>query len=128
MTLFRHIAPITLTALLLPFAPALAESHPQSWIPQEIVLPEDMEIVTDRSIGASNRMFSFTTKQDPDTLSQTWRAALEQAPYQVKPASETLDRRLIEFSGQSIRNGQIAFIDGPEGSGATVQFDASLAD
>ena len=87
-----------------------------------------MEIVTDRSIGASSRMFSFTTKQDPDALSRKWRAALEQAPYQVKPASETLDRRLIEFSGQTIRTGQSAFVDSADNGATTVQFDASLAD
>ena len=123
-----HTARIAATALLLGIAPALAEEQPQSWIPQEITLPEDMEVVTDRRIGSAIRVFTFTTKEDGTVLADLWREALENGPYQVMPAAEGLDQRLIEFSGGRVQNGQIAFSRGADGSNTLVQFDASLID
>ena len=121
-------ARIALAALLLGFAPALAEDQAHDWIPQEITLPADREVVIDRSIGSANRMLSFTTAEDADSLADTWRTALEQGPYQVKPAAEGMDRRLIEFSGGRVQNGQISFMRGTDSTSTTVQFDASIND
>jgi hypothetical protein len=128
MTRAIRTARIALAALLLGFAPALAEEAAHDWIPQEITLPADREIVIDRSIGSANRMLSFTTAEDADSLADTWRAALEQGPYQVKPAAEGMDRRLIEFSGGRVQNGQISFMRGTDSTSTTVQFDASIND
>lgn len=123
-----HTARLAIATLFLGLAPALADQHPQGWIPQEIILPADMEIVIDRSIGSANRILSFTTAEDAEVLADTWRAALEGGPYQVSPAAEGMDRRLIEFSGGRIQNGQITFLPGADSTSTTVQFDASLTD
>lgn len=127
MDMTRH-ARASLLALGLSIGPALADIAAHDWIPDEITLPQDMEVVIDRSIGSANRMLSFTTDADPDALADTWRAALEGGPYQVKPAAEGMDRRLIEFSGGRVQNGQITFLHGAESTRTTVQFDASLTD
>ncbi len=128
MKSLTHTARIAIATLFLSVMPVLAEDHPQSWIPQEITLPDDIEIVTERSIGSVIRVFTFTTKEDGDALADLWRDALETGPYQVKPAAEGLDQRLIEFTGGRVQNGQIAFSRGADSTDTLVQFDASLID
>ena len=128
MTQMTRTARLALAALCLTVAPAFADMADHDWIPPEISLPQDMEVVIDRSIGSANRMLSFTTDEDPDTLADTWRAALEDGPYQVKPAAEGMDKRMIEFSGDRVQNGQITFLHGADSTRTTVQFDASLTD
>ncbi|MDX1822399.1 MAG: hypothetical protein R3197_15995 [Paracoccaceae bacterium] len=123
-----HTARLALAALCLTMAPAFADMADHDWIPVEITLPQDREVVIDRSIGSANRMLSFTTDENPDSLADTWRAALEAGPYQVKPAAEGMDRRLIEFSGGRVQNGQITFLHGADSTRTTVQFDASIND
>lgn len=124
----KTFAQATVTALILGTAPVLAQGNDQNWIPEELVLPEDMEIVTDRAIGSAIRVFTFTTAEDTDTLADRWREALSNGPYQVVPPAEGMDQRLIEFSGGNIQNAQIAFSEGAESTNTTVQFDASLLD
>lgn len=109
-------------------SPAMADERDHAWIPAEISLPDDMEVVIDRSIGSANRMLSFTTDEEVDVLADRWRAALEDGPYQVKPAAEGMDKRMIEFSGGDVRNGQITFLPGADSTRTTVQFDASIND
>jgi hypothetical protein len=105
--------------------PAGAETDGPDWIPAEITLPADKEVVMDRQIGSANRMYSFTTQENGDDLADTWRAALESGPFQVKPPAEGMDQRLIEFSGGRIQNGQISFVTSADTGITTVQFDAS---
>lgn len=124
----KHIAQATAAAVFLTVSPLMAQEADQSWIPEEISLPEDMEIVTDRSIGSAIRVFTFTTAEDTDSLADRWREALTNGPYQVQPPSEGMDQRLIEFSGGRIQNAQIAFSQGAASTDTTVQFDASLMD
>ncbi|MFU8864607.1 MAG: hypothetical protein ACNA7O_11890 [Rhodobacterales bacterium] len=124
----KHIARLSAAALFLSMAPLHAGESDMSWIPEEIDMPEDMEIVTDRSIGSAIRVFTFTTAEDTDALADRWREALTIGPYQVQPPAEGMDQRLIEFSGGSIQNGQIAFMRGADGTDTTVTFDASLVD
>jgi hypothetical protein len=125
-------ARLTLAALcvtLLPaVTPAMADPTNHDWIPAEITLPEDMEVVIDRSIGSANRLLSFTTDADADALATTWREALENGPYQVEPTAEGMDGRLIAFSGGRVQNGQISFLPGADSTRTTVQFDASIND
>lgn len=128
MKKMKYLAQATATALILGSAPLLAQGSDQDWIPEELELPEDMEIVTDRSIGSAIRVFTFTTAEDTDTLADRWREALTTGPYQVVPPAEGMDKRLIEFSGGNIQNGQIAFSEGASSTDTTVQFDASLLD
>ncbi|MCD1626476.1 MAG: hypothetical protein ACU0B7_04835 [Paracoccaceae bacterium] len=128
MTYLIRTARSAFVAFVLGTATVAAQEQPQSWIPPEITLPDDMEITIDRSIGSANRIFSFSTAEDADSMAATWRAVLEEGPYQVKPAAEGMDQRLIEFSGGRIRNGQITFVSGAASTGTTVQFDASLND
>jgi hypothetical protein len=108
--------------------PLAAQTPAPDWLPPEITLPDDTQIVMDRQIGSANRMLSFTTDADTDDLAATWRAALEGGPYQVAPAAEGMDRRLIEFSGGHIQNGQITFLPGADSTATTVQIDASIND
>ena len=105
----KHIARLSAAALFLSMAPLHAGESDTSWIPEEIDMPEDMEIVT-------------------DALADRWREALTTGPYQVVPPAEGMDQRLIEFSGGRIQNGQIAFMRGADGTDTTVTFDASLVD
>jgi hypothetical protein len=128
MTQIQRIARMALVALCLTIPPALADDHPQGWIPAEITLPQDMEVVIDRRIGSANRMLSFTTDEDADALADSWREALESGPYQVAPAAEGMNRRLIAFSGGRVQNGQITFLRGADSTSTTVQFDASMTD
>ena len=114
--------------LCLSLIPVMAEQKNFSWIPKEITLPTDMEVVIDRSIGSANRLLSFTTDEAVDVLADRWRAALVQGPYQVEPAAEGMDRRLIAFSGGRVQNGQITFMRGADSTRTTVQFDASIND
>ena len=125
-------ARLTLAALCLSLVsavtPAMADASNHDWIPAEITLPEDMEVVIDRSIGSANRLLSFTTDEDADALATMWREALENGPYQVEPTAEGMDGRLIAFSGGRVKNGQISFMPGADATRTTVQFDASIND
>lgn len=124
-----RIASVALSlGLSLSLTPAIAEEREFNWIPAEITLPADMEVVIDRSIGSANRLLSFTTDEAVDVLADRWREALTQGPYQVKPTAEGMDRRLIEFSGGRVQNGQITFMRGADSTATTVQFDASIND
>lgn len=128
MKIAAQTARIALVTLCLGLTPALADQHPQGWIPQEITLPADMDIVIDRKIGSANRMLSFTTEEDADSLADIWREALEQGPYQVQSVAEGMDGRMIAFSGGRVQNGQITFLRGADSTSTTVQFDASIND
>ncbi|WP_300043368.1 hypothetical protein [uncultured Paracoccus sp.] len=49
-----------------------ADEHLQDWIPDVLTIPEDAEVVTDRAIGSTVRMFSIATGADVDALFAEW--------------------------------------------------------
>lgn len=98
----------------------------QSWVPDVLEMPDDIEILTDREIGSSLRMFSFSTAVDVDDLLAQWEEELRAAGYTIVLAEvETLDR-VIEFSGQGINNAKIAVTPSTLDDRQVIEFDATL--
>lgn len=104
--------------------PALAQD--QGWVPAELELPADSEVLTDRAIGSSLRMFSFRTEEDVDTLLNEWEAALQAAGYTIIQGEGDLLERAIEFSGQGISNAKIAVAPASADDTKVVEIDATL--
>ncbi|PWE30531.1 hypothetical protein DDZ14_15365 [Maritimibacter sp. 55A14] len=127
MTEIRQAGIGPLAALLLILSAGfLWAQKAQDWIPAEISLPEDMEVLTDRAIGSSARIFSFATGQDVGALLEGWRTALMGAGYEVKNQPEAVEMQQIEFSGPGIGNAKISVSPSPEDERSVLQFDASL--
>jgi hypothetical protein len=102
------------------------EEWTQGWMPAELAVPEDAELLTDREVGSTVRMFSFSTGQDIDALFTEWEAGLEEGGFQIDQAPDELLERSIEFSGTGITNAKI--VAGPtDDQGTTViEVDATL--
>ena len=123
----RSLPAITLGLPLMFWACLLwAQEMGQDWIPQEIRLPDDMEVVIDRAIGSATRMFSFATGEDVEALFAEWRAALEESGYVVESTEGTVLEQHIQFSGEGIGNAKITVSPSSGDERAVVEFDASL--
>lgn len=107
-------------------SPALAQEQVQGWVPAELELPADSEVLTDRSIGSSLRMFSFRTDEDVDTLLNQWEVALQSAGYTIIQGEGDLLERAIEFSGQGISNAKIAVAPASADDSKVIEIDATL--
>lgn len=116
MTLTVHLAT----------ASAAQDEPPQTWVPKEVVLPEDAEVLSEREIGSSLRMFSFSTQDDVDDLLATWQEDLRLAGYSVMDAEGATMERTIEFSGNGINNAKIAVVPAASEEQSVIQFDATL--
>ena len=103
-----------------------AQEAAQDWIPEEIRLPDDMQVLVDRAIGSTTRMFSFRTGADVDALLDEWRAALEEGGYALETRDSSLLEQQIEFSGNHIDNAKIAVAPSAGADQAVIEFDASL--
>jgi len=102
------------------------EEWTQDWVPSVLPIPEDAELLTDRQIGSSARMFSFSTDEDVDDLFVTWESALEDDGFQIDQAPDELLERSIEFSGSGIANAKIvAGVTDPDGR-TVIEVDATL--
>jgi hypothetical protein len=123
-----HIKEILLVLVLSLFATVIvyAEDMPQGWVPDVLVLPDDAEVMMDRAIGSSIRMFSFSTAQDVEALFGDWSAALEENGYTIRTQQAELDETAIEFSGRDILNAKIATDVASEGERRVITFDATL--
>ncbi|RFP89372.1 hypothetical protein DZK27_05595 [Rhodobacteraceae bacterium 63075] len=103
-----------------------ADERLQDWVPGVLTLPEDAEILTDRAIGSTIRMFSLETEADADTLLTDWEESLANDGYTV---TEGIDDRLgqsVEFSGDGIANAKIIVAPSSEGERTVIEFDATL--
>jgi hypothetical protein len=107
-------------------ANAQADAAPQDWVPEALVLPADIEVLTDREIGSSLRMFSFSTAADVDALLADWQDALQLAGFTITQAQDEALERVIEFSGQSISNAKIAVTPSTLDDRHVIEFDATL--
>lgn len=98
----------------------------QAWVPEVLAVPQDAELLTDRAIGSTVRMFSFATALDIDPLFAEWQTALETGGFQIDQAVDDLLDRSLEFSGRGITNAKI--VAGPtDDTGRTViEVDATL--
>lgn len=106
--------------------PALAQDQVQGWVPAELKMPADFEVLTDREIGSSLRMFSFRTEEDVDTLLNEWEAALQAAGYMILQGEGDLLERAVEFSGQGISNAKIAVAPASADDSKVIEIDATL--
>ncbi|TCM82723.1 hypothetical protein [Rhodovulum steppense] len=103
-----------------------AEEAPQGWLPEVVEMPADMEVITDRAIGSTIRMFSFSTGRDPDELLAEWEDALRTAGYTIQQAQGEILARSIEFSGQGIANAKMVVAPVVEGARSVIEVDATL--
>ena len=53
-----------------------ADEHLQDWIPDVLAFPDDAEVMTERAIGSTVRMFSIATGADVDALFADWEEGL----------------------------------------------------
>lgn len=117
-----------LAACLVLFATAIAwaEMTLQEWIPAELDFPADAEVVTDREIGSTVRMFSVSTAEETDPLLDRWEEALRTSGYAIERESEELVEGSIEFSGPGIANAKIVANRAAEDGQTLIEFDATL--
>jgi hypothetical protein len=71
-------------------------------------------------------MFSFSTKQNTQTMLQTWEEALILAGYSINQAQDDVIDTIIEFSGQGINNAKIVVAPSGDDARSTINFDATL--
>lgn len=117
-------APVTAFTLLAAIT-AWAQEFSADWLPAEVRLPDDMEVLLDRSIGSTMHIVSFATGQDVAELMTEWRDGLAGSGYVIKDAPST-DRPEIEFSGKDIQNGKIVVNPSHEDGREVVQIDATM--
>jgi len=103
-----------------------AEQAPQAWVPEVLEFPADMELQTDRSIGSTLRMFSFSTGHDPETMMATWEDTLRSAGYTILQGQEDILDHAIEFSGPGIGNAKIVVAPATGEGRWVIEFDATL--
>ena len=119
-------AAIVVAASVVVHADENIHEHIQNWIPDVLTFPDDTEVVTDRAIGSSSRLFSISTEADVDTLLADWEEELTENGYPVtQEAGELLDRS-IEFTGPDIVNAKIIVAPTTDGSRSLIEFDATL--
>jgi len=119
-----------MAALLLLFASSYAaiaqEEGPQSWVPEVLEMPDDIEVLSYHQVGSSLRMFSFSTSENVDELMDEWKEELDHGGYTLlKAPTGTLDR-VIEFSGQGIGNAKIAVTPSQIEGSYVIEIDATL--
>jgi hypothetical protein len=99
---------------------------PQGWVPAALMMPADAEVLTDREIGSSLRMFSFNTAADVDELLAAWEEALRLAGFTITQQLDESLERVIEFSGEGITNAKIAVTPSMLDDLHVIEFDATL--
>ncbi len=103
-----------------------ADELRQDWMPEGLTLPEDAEVVTDRAIGSTVRMFSISTRADIDELLAVWEESLGSSGYSVTQGADDLLKRSIEFSGAGIANAKIIVAPTTSDGRGLIEFDATL--
>lgn len=103
-----------------------AEETRPGWLPEVLKLPGDMEVITDRAIGSTLRMFSFTTESNPDDLLAMWEGELGLAGYTIDQGQDNMLDKIVEFSGSGINNAKIVIAPLEDDGRAVIEFDAAL--
>jgi hypothetical protein len=112
--------------VLLASAVVYADEHLQDWIPDILTMPDDAEVVTDRAIGSTVRMFSIATDADIDALFAEWEAGLNETGYPVMQGADDVLDQSIEFSGPGIANAKIIVAPTTDDGRTIIEFDATL--
>lgn len=102
------------------------EAWTQDWVPTVLNVPGDAELLTDRAVGSTIRLFSFSTGQNIEALFAAWEAALRDDGYQIHEPASDLVGRSIEFSGSGIANAQIIAGHTTEYGRTVIEVDATL--
>jgi len=105
---------------------ACAEIALQDWIPEGLAMPEDAEIVTDREIGSTVRLFAFSTGAEPGPMLADWEETLRNDGYAIVREIDELVARSIEFTGPGIVNAKIVATRENADGLTVVEFDATL--
>jgi hypothetical protein len=105
---------------------AWADEHIQDWIPDVLAFPEDTEVVADRAVGSTIRMFSISTETDVGTLFAEWEESLRSNGYPVTQKLDELLETSIEFSGPGIVNAKIILAPTADSGRNVIQFDVTL--
>lgn len=103
-----------------------AEQNLQDWLPDFLAIPKDAEVVTERAIGSTVRMFSIATGADVDALFADWEESLSGNGYPVTQGTDDLLDRSIEFSGPGIANAKIIVAPRTKDGRSIIEFDATL--
>src|SRR5690554_5848144 len=98
----------------------------QDWIPDVLVIPDDAEVVTDRRIGSTMRMFSISTGANVETLFADWEESLRTNGYLVTQQEREFQVRSIEFTGPDIANAKIILAPITDKGRHLIEFDATL--
>jgi hypothetical protein len=102
------------------------EAWTQDWVPTVLAVPQDAELLTDRAVGSTIRLFSFSTAEDVDRLFADWETALRDGGFWIDQEAGDLLDRSIEFSGTGISNAKIvAGITADDGR-TVIEVDATL--
>ncbi len=105
---------------------ARAEITLQDWIPDILAFPEDAEVVIDREIGSSVRMFSFSTAAETGPMLDDWESSLRDNGFTIEREADELVGGAIEFSGPGIANAKIVANREDAAGVSIVEFDATL--
>ncbi|MGG7645617.1 hypothetical protein ACQ5SP_12490 [Rhodovulum sp. YNF3179] len=119
-------AAIVLSTSALLSAEEQVQGWVQSWVPGVLRLPADAEVLSDREIGSSVRMFSIATAEEPDALMTEWRTALEDGAYDIYKSESAALNGAIEFSGEGVSNAKIAVSPARDDGRTVIEFDATL--
>ncbi|PWK61720.1 hypothetical protein [Roseicyclus mahoneyensis] len=122
--LLAAILVLSATALLQ--AQDRIEAWTQDWVPPVLEVPADATLLTDREIGSTVRMFSFSTGADVDALFEAWEAALRDGGFPIDQGADDLLERSIEFSGRGISNAKIVAGVTSEDGRTVIEIDATL--
>ena len=135
--LAARVTPTRLREMLLAAAIVLAASAilhaqdamtgwTQDWVPEILAVPQDAELLTDRSVGSTIRLFSFSTAADVDQLFIDWETALREGGYVIDQGADDLLDRSIEFSGTGIANAKIVAGVTDQDGRTVIEVDATL--
>lgn len=102
------------------------ETVRQDWLPSVIDLPEDAEVLIDREIGSTIRLFSISTGEDVDEILLRWTDALRADGYVISETGVGSMERAIEFSGEGISNAKIIIALSSVDGRHILEFDATL--
>jgi len=94
---------------------------PPDWLPAGLALPDDADIVANRSIGASTRLLQARTDAAQDALFEAYLARLAGAGYEARTAAGR-----ILFRGRGIEQASITFADTLD-LGRVLQIDVTMA-
>jgi len=124
-TVLRATLVASAISVSLAASPQAQEAEPD-WLPEEIELPADHEVLMDRAIGSAIRMFSISTGRDTNELLEEWEDALREGGYTITQGQGDAMDEIIEFSSDTINNAKIAVSPTTDEGRSTIEFDVTL--